>query len=381
MGLNKRKLKGLIEYSDLRNSEGIYTEDDVIGVSTEKCMIPTKAELDGVNIHNYKIFAPGWFAFVADTSRRGDKMALAYNNTDRTYIVSTWYVVFHICESADTILCSDYLYLYFNRPEFDRYARMNSWGSAREYFWFSDMEDIELELPSLSIQQKYVGIYKSMVANQQAYERGLEDLKLVCDGYIEDLRRKVPCKKIGSYIELVETRNDDLRYGIDDVRGVSIDKKFIDTKADMKDVDLPPYYVIAPNEFAYVTVTSRNGQKISIALNETNDSYICSSSYVVFRSKDERVLLPRYLMLFFSRPEFNRYARYNSWGSARETFDWEEMRNVKIPIPDIGVQKAIAEIYSAYIERKAINERLKTQIKDICPILIKGSLEETTKWM
>lgn len=266
--------------------------------------------------------------------------------------------------------------MYFNRPEFDRYSRFNSWGSARETFNWEDMCDIDIELPSIAIQQEYIAIYRVMVANQEAYERGLEDLKLVCDGYIEDLRRKMPCEKIGSYIELVETRNDDLRYGIDDVRGVSIDKRFIDTKADMKDVDLKPYYIIAPNEFAYVTVTSRNGQKISIALNETNDSYICSSSYVVFRSKDERVLLPRYLMLFFSRPEFNRYARYNSWGSARETFDWEEMRNVRIPIPDIGVQKAIAEVFTVYSMRKKINEQLKRQIRDICPILLKGSLEE-----
>ena len=84
MALNKRKLKGLIEYSDARNEAGLYSEDDVIGVSTEKCMIPTKANLDGVNLLNYKLFPPKSFAYVADTSRRGDKIALAYNNTDRT---------------------------------------------------------------------------------------------------------------------------------------------------------------------------------------------------------------------------------------------------------------------------------------------------------
>ena len=81
-------------------------------------------------------------------------------------------------------------------------------------------------------------------------------------------------------------------------------------------------------------------------------------------------------MLFFSRAEFNRYARFCSWGSARETFDWDEMRNVEIPIPDIKIQKAIAEVFSVYNARKQINEQLKVQIKDICPILIKGSLEE-----
>nr|MBQ4455505.1 restriction endonuclease subunit S [Clostridia bacterium] len=100
-------------------------------------------------------------------------------------------------------------------------------------------------------------------------------------------------------------------------------------------------------------------------------------SYVVFRSKDPEKLFPQYLMLFFSRSEFNRYARFHSLGSARETFDWAEMCEVEIPIPDIKVQKAIAEIFSVYVERKKINEQLKAQIKDICPILIKGSLEDT----
>lgn len=81
-------------------------------------------------------------------------------------------------------------------------------------------------------------------------------------------------------------------------------------------------------------------------------------------------------MLYFSRSEFNRYARFNSWGSARETFDWSEMCDIQIPIPDIKVQKAIAEIFAVYTTRKQINEQLKAQIKNICPILIRGSLEE-----
>ena len=81
-------------------------------------------------------------------------------------------------------------------------------------------------------------------------------------------------------------------------------------------------------------------------------------------------------MLWFSRPEFDRYARYKSHGSVREIFDWDEMCNVEIPIPDISVQKAIAEMYTVYIARARINEQLKAQIKDICPILIRGSLEE-----
>lgn len=87
-------------------------------------------------------------------------------------------------------------------------------------------------------------------------------------------------------------------------------------------------------------------------------------------------LLPSYLNMYFERSEFDRYCRFNSWGSARETFDWNEMCEVKIPIPDMNTQKSIVEIYNSYLKRKEINEKLKSQLKKLCPILIKGSLEE-----
>ena len=374
MALTKYRLGDLIQLEDARNADGRFSLADVRGISIQKVFIETKADMDGVSLSPYIIVRPDFFAYVTVTSRNGEKITLAHNNTEETYIVSSSYIVFSVAKKE--LLDSKYLFMYFNRPEFDRYARFNSWGSARETFNWEDFCDIEIELPELSIQQKYVDIYNAMVANQRSYERGLDDLKLVCDGYIEDLRRQMPCEKIGPYIVQIETSNGDLRYGIDDVRGVSIGKKFIDTKADMAGVDLKPYLVVGPNEFAYAPVTSRNGGRITIALNESESTYVCSSSYVAFKSANGKVLLPQYLMLFFARTEFDRYARFNSWGSARETFDWSEMCNVEIPIPDIKIQKSIAEIFAVYNERKSINERLKAQIKDICPILIKGSLEE-----
>ena len=108
MGLNKRCLKGLIEHSDLRNTDGLYGESDVMGVGTDKSMFPTKADLNGVNLRNYKLFPPGSFAYVADTSRRGNKIALTYNDTDKIFIVSTWYVVFKICDSAKDIITPEF---------------------------------------------------------------------------------------------------------------------------------------------------------------------------------------------------------------------------------------------------------------------------------
>ena len=374
MGLSKRKLGELIKLSTDSNVAATYMLSDVRGISIQKKFIETKANMDGVPLSSYLLVKPLSFAYVTVTSRNGSKISLAFNDTCDTYIVSSTYVVFDV--GRTDLLDADFLFMYFNRPEFDRYARFNSWGSARETFNWEDMCDLEIDLPPLSIQQKYVAIYKAMVANQQSYERGLEDLGLICDGYIENMRSHTVYAKLGKYIELVETTNQNLTYGMDDVRGVSIDKKFIATKADMTGVSLSPYYVIQPNDFAYVTVTSRNGEKISIALNDSDDTYICSSSYIVFRCRDSQMLFPQYLMLFFARSEFNRYARYNSWGSAREIFDWDAMCDVQIPIPSIEIQKAIAEIYAVYIRRKRINEQMKARIRDICPILIKGSLEE-----
>ena len=372
--LNRVKLGQLIRKSETRNTDLLLGEDAVAGISTQKELIQTKANLDGVSLNSYKVVNPNDFVYVPDTSRRGDKIALALNKKSSAFLVSAIYTVFCICDTDRLI--PDYLFMYFNRSEFDRYARKNSWGSARETFNWEDMCDIELELPDIATQQKYVAIYKAMQANQQSYERGLEDLRLVCESYIDKLRNELPHERIGDYIALSEERNDEELYTLENVRGVSIEKRFIETKADMQGVNLKPYYVVHPDAFAYVTVTSRNGEKISLAHNASRDTYICSSSYVVFNCTNTEKLLPRYLRIFFERSEFNRYARYNSWGSARETFDFSEMQDVRIPIPDITVQTALAELFDTYLVRRAINEKLKKQLSAMCPILIRGSLSD-----
>ena len=182
---------------------------------------------------------------------------------------------------------------------------------------------------------------------------------------------------IGGYIQLTDERNNGI-YSSDDVRGISIEKVFIPTKAKMDGVSVKNYKIVEPRDIAYVPVTSRNGGKITIAQNVEGVAYLISSAYTSFRCNETK-LLPEYLMLFFTRPEFDRYARFHSWGSAREVFSWDDMRDVRIPIPDIKTQQSLANLFTAYNQRKEINECMKTQIKDICPILIKGSLEEASK--
>lgn len=366
MALSKYKLGELIKQR--REKYDGSEELPIRGVAREGFISPKQ---DGADLSIYNVYYLNDFVF---NPARMELNSIALNMFWNKAICSSLYEIFYVIRTD--MLLPEYLNLFIKRDEFARKCWFEAVGSARNYFRVADLSEFNIELPDLSTQQKYVDIYNALVANQQAYERGLENLKLTCDGYIEDLRRKMPCEKIGKYIELTELTNENSQYGIDDVMGISIEKKLIRTKADMKDVNLAPYLLIQPNEFAYVTVTSRNGGKISIALNDTGRTHICSSSYVVFRSKNIEELLPQYLMLFLSRNEFNRYARFRSWGSARETFNWEDMCDIQIPIPDIEVQKSIAKMYTVYNRRKKINEQLKAQIKNICPILIRGSLEE-----
>ena len=374
MALTKCKLGELIHELYVHNTELRYGIESVRGISNSKEIMASKADVDESVLHKFYVVYPGEFIYNPRTTRMGDKVGLAYNDTTEPLLFSFNNIAFAIKDSAREILLGEYLYLYFNRSEFDRYAITNSWGSATELFTFKEMCDIDIELPDLSTQQKYVDIYKAMVANQQCYERGLEDLKLVCDGYIEDLRRKMPCEKIGQYLVETDRRNTN-GLTVESVRGLSTSKEMIPTKADMNGVGLDSYKVVEPRQIAYVPDTSRRGEKVSLGFNSTNEECLVSSIYVVFGTNHD-FLLPEYLMMFFMRQEFDRYARFNSWGSARETFDWKEMCNIQIPIPDIKVQKAIVDIYNVYTKRKEVNEQLKAQIKDICPILIRGSLEE-----
>lgn len=374
MALTKYKLGDLIYEIDRRNSDRKYGLDAVRGISNNKEITPTKASVTEDVIAKFYVIKPGEFIYNPRTTRMGEKVGMGFNDTEGTLLFSFNNIAFGIKSEAKGTLLPRFLYMYYNRPEFDRYAIVNSWGSATELFTFDEMCDIDIDLPPISIQQKYVDVYNSMLANQQSYERGLEDLKLVCDAYIEELRRNMPSQKIGQFL-LESDRRNDLDLPVNSVRGLATSKEMIPTKADMKGVSLGNYKMVMPRQIAYVPDTSRRGDKMSLGFNNTVEPLLVSSISEVFGT-DANKLLPEYLMLFLTRSEFDRYARFNSWGSARETFNFDDMCDVEVPIPDIKVQKAISDIYAVYVDRKHINERLKERIKNMCPILIKGSLEE-----
>lgn len=368
--LKKYKLGELIELCDERNSDNQYKLSDVKGISIKKEFIETKADMAGVSLLPYILVGPDSFAYVTVTSRNGEKITLAHNTSENTYIVSSSYVVFRVTKTD--LLLSDYLFMFFNRPEFDRYSRFNSWGSARETFSWEDFCDIDITLPPIDIQRKYVDIYLALQNNLAVYQSKVEELKLVCDGYIEELRRKMKCEKIGTYISECNTRNANLL--VSKVQGVESSGNFAETRANTNGIDFHNYKIVTPNQFAYNPSRINLG---SIALRkETDGQCIVSPMYVVFEVIDSEKLMPDYLQLWLSRSEFFRCTLFYASGSVRDTFGFDEMGNVAIPIPDVSVQREIVNIHKCYIERQRIAEALKKQLNNICPVLIRGSLEE-----
>lgn len=365
MALSKYKLGELIKQR--REKYDGSEELPIRGVAREGFISPKQ---DGADLSIYNVYYLNDFVF---NPARMELNSIALNMFWNKAICSSLYEIFYVIRTD--LLLPEYLNLFIKRDEFARKCWFEAVGSARNYFRVADLSEFNIELPDLSTQQKYVDIYNALVANQQAYERGLEDLKLTCDAYIEDLRRKMPCEEIGRYIERHDIRNG--KNGSKNVMGISTSKQFREPTSKVNKNELANYKVCHPRQIGFVQ-TTHNEKVFTYAFNNTKEDIVVSSVNEVFSTQEDK-LYPEYLCMFFNRTEFDRYARFHSWGSARETFTWNDLIDVKIPIPDIAIQKSIAEMYTVYNKRKEINEQLKTQIKNICPILIKGSLEESRR--
>jgi len=361
------RLGDYIELTDNKNTDLQFDVTDVRGISIKKIFIPTKADMDGVPLTSYKIVKPLEFCYVTITSRNGEKITIALNDSDRTYICSSSYVAFRIKDS--TKLLPFYLYMYFNRPEFDRYSRFNSWGSAREAFGWDDMCDIEIDIPSIEVQQKVVDVYLAMVANQKVYEKGLDDLKKTCEAYIENLRRNSQSENVGKYLTERIEKNTDGKY--DNLVGIGKDG-FIKPNQVRTTESLRKCNLFYPNDFVYAPSSLVNGV---ISISKFDEPRICTEEYIVFYSNNPKKLLPEYLLLWTKRSEFGRRIEFNSMDSVRNRYYFQQFQEeIFIPLPDIEVQKDIVEVFKTYEMRMSINNSLKKQINIICPVLIKGSI-------
>ena len=371
MGLSKCKLAELIELVTETNSELKYKADDVRGMTITKEIIPTKANVKDIDLSKFLVVHPHEFIFNPRT--HGKKIGFGYNNSEDTFLISWNNIAFRVSSKAKGRVLAKYLFLHFNRSEWDREACFRSWGSSTEVFSWDALCEMEVDLPPIDIQRKYVAVYNAMLANQQSYERGLEDLRLTCETLIDDYKHKAPKISVGNILHEVDNRNIDNRKT--DVQGINITKQFMPSVANTTGVDLSKYKVVQKGQFAFSGMQTGRDQCIRIALLHEDTPIIISPAYSVFEMKRADILA-EYVMMWFSRKEVDRLGWFMSDASIRTNLDMERFYEIKIPVPDLKVQKSIVEIYQAYNSRKEINEKLKTQIKDLCPILIKGSIEE-----
>lgn len=366
--MSYKRIGDYIRLVSNRNSDLAIT--NLLGVNIHKNFMPSVANTSGVDLSKYKIIRKGQFATNIMHVNRDEILPVALYQNDEPAIVSPAYMTFEVID--ETELLPAFLMMEFQRPEFDRRAWTYCDSSVRGGLEWERFCEIQIPIPDINEQRRFVALYNGLMTNQKVYECSLADLQLICDSYIENLIKTEESKVLGDFIEQSDERNNDLQ--IDNLIGISVNKVFMETKSNKDQLDLSNYKIVRPREFGYVSVTSRNGEKISIAILD-GEAGLVSSTYTVFRVKDSSVFLPEYLFLFLKRSEFDRYSRFHSWGSARETFDWADMCNVKLPIPDIKVQEAIVTIYHALETRKRINGQLKNTIKPLCPVLMRGVVE------
>ena len=363
MGLNRYRLGELIEQRREK-----YAGNSILpvrGVSRDGFI---DAKQPGADKSIYNVFYK--FDFVFNPARM-EINSIALNVEYDKAICSSLYEVFFI--SRKDVILPEYLNLFIKRDEFARQCEFIGWGSAREYCRVSNIADIIISLPPLFIQQKYVDIYNAMLANQRCYESGLEDLKLTVDATIDQYKHTSPRIALRDLLIDVDVRNTNEI--ATSVYGVTMSKKFVPSVANLDGVNLSRYKLVSPNQMACNFMHVGRDESLPIAINNTEETIAVSPAYFVFDTKSDKCLA-EYIMMWLSREESGRYCWYISDTSVRGGFSLECFYDIEIPVPDIQVQQYIANVYIVYQLRREINEQLKKQIRDICPILIKGSVEE-----
>ncbi len=368
MALNRLRFGDYIKPIKIKCGISNLTVDDVSGINRDKEFFEPSKQV-GADTSSYKVVPPNCFACNIMHVGRDVVLPIALNTTPNNKIVSPAYIVFEW--TGDNVLLKEYLFMMLKSEEKDRYFWFHCDSSVRDGMDWDAFCDIELEVPSIEIQKKYVAIYEGLLANLRSYEKRLDDLKLVCDGYIENLRKIQKTNLKGLLFESNE-RNDSLIATSE--KGVSIKKVLIDTKSASGDISKQK--LVRNGYFVFNANTSRNSDTLSIALNRDEPCAV-SNTYVVFSC--DKSIVPEYLYLWFKRKEFDRFARFNSWGSARETIALSDIEEAEIALPNVEIQESIVNILRIYEKRVEYLTSLKNIITSICPILIRGSLGEGTR--
>lgn len=367
MALTKYKIGQLITVVDERNT---FELKDFYGININKEFMPTVANTEGLDASKYKVVRKNRFVYSGMQTGRDECIRLGMYNADIPILVSPAYTIFEV--SATDVVIPLYFFMKFLSKEKDRYGAFCSDGSIRSNLDWEVFCDMEIDLPPLAIQQKYVDVYNAMLENQKSYERGLDDLKLVCDAYIDQLKNTRQGIYIGQFIKQIDNRN--ISNAAYKFKGLSMDNYFIDSIADANGLDFSNYKIVSPNEYGAVLMKVGRDTRLTIARNNSTENYLISPAYYTFKTMG---INSDYFMANVSRSEFERRAWFSCDTGTRGSLPWEQFLKLIIPDANEREQIIVSELYRALEKRKAINEKLKERIKDICPILIKGAVEES----
>lgn len=370
MKSNFNRLGDYIKLVDVRNTD--LKIDRLLGMNISKNFMPSVANVSETDLTKYKIIRKGQFAYSAMQVGRDETVRVSLFRDEDPAIISPAYLVFEVIDR--NIVLPEFLMMWFQRPESDRYGWFISDGSVRSSLEWERFCEILVPIPDdIEEQRNYVHIYNGLLNNQQCYERSLYDLKHVCNHAIESLIKDSELDKVGNLIQVVDNRNTDLK--IDRVLGININKSFMPSVANLSETDLSKYKVIRKGQFAYSAMQVGRDETIRIALYHEEEPAIISPAYFVFEVKDTKTMMPEFLMMWFQRPESDRFGWFISDGSVRASLEWERFCEIQMPIPKRNTQESLVLMHHALETRKRVNKRLKSLVTPLCPVLMKGAID------
>jgi type I restriction enzyme S subunit len=367
--MSYKRIGDYIRLVDRRNKDLSVT--NLLGINITKNFMPSVANTSESDLSKYKIIRKGQFAYSTMQVGRDETIRLALYAEEQPAIISPAYLVIEVKD--ENAFLPEYMMMWFQRPESDRYGWFISDSSVRASLEWERFCDIQIPLPEIDEQRKYAALYNGLLRNQQAYENSLADLQLICNTSMDKIKQIDNHQPLSELVRLVDNRNNSNT--ISNLLGINVDKVFMPSKANISETDLSKYKIVRKEQFAYSAMQVGRDETVRVVLYSFDESAIISPAYLVFEVIDNTVVLPEFLMLWFYRPEFNRYGWFISDGSVRASLEWERFKDIKIPIPAISIQEAIVTIYHTLETRKRINEQLKNTITPLCPVLMRGVVE------
>ena len=355
MKSNYNQLGQYIEMVSRTNSDLKYGIEDVRGCSNTKQMMQTRANLIGRTYEKFIVLKPREFVFNRRTTRNGEKIGMAYNNSDREYIFTNDYVAFRVKREYLDKLLPDYLYLFFCRDEFDRYARYKSTGSATEFFNWEDMCAVPFEIPPMDFEQLVVNTYKVLNERIEIKRKINDNLAATIQTIFLSCKQSDTFKTYLPLNELVKTvnfRNKDNVYGIDDLMGVSLTKEFIKSPANTISLDVSNYKIVKPFQFACNLMHVGRDKKVAVGMLTDADNVIISPAFTVFEIINNNVILPEVLVSWFSQSFFDNEVSYLASEGIRDGIKWDTFAQIPIFIPEFEIQTKIQNIYKNIQQNK-----------------------------